>query len=228
MRIGARSKPKRRRGLMAALIVAATLVALEVWLNSIMRPVIENIVEYQAQIFATRLINETMLSQMEKDDVSYDKLVRIVHTESGEISSIEADMAQINRFKSRVSAAVIENLEQMENQSISVPLGTIIGNQFTSGRGPLVEIKVVPKGYVQCEIYNEFSSAGINQTLHQIMLQVTVQMTAVLPGYSIETETLTNFCIAETVIIGNIPQGYASFGQGAATYAAVGPDAAER
>lgn len=228
MKIGSRTKSKKkRRGLAVVFIIVAALVAFEIWLDSTMRPVIESIASYQARVFAARLINEAMLSQMEKDDISYDKLVHITYSENGEITSIEADMAKINRFKSRVSGAVIEKLEKSGNQSISVPIGTLVGNQFTSGRGPLVEIKVVPAGYVQAEIYNEFAAAGINQTMHQIMLQITVRMTAVLPGYSVQSEMLTNFCIAETVIIGKIPQGYASLGSGAAMYSPVDSNAAK-
>lgn len=226
MRISGQIKPRRKKhsGLSFLFFVIILIAALAVWMDFSMRPAIENIAEHQAKVLATRLINEAMLAQMERSDVRYDELVRVTRGENGDITSIEANMSQINRLKSQMSDSVIQSLEESENRQISLPLGTVIGNQFTSGRGPLIEIKVVPTGYVQSEIFNHFSSAGINQTLHQIMLRITVQMVVVLPGYIIPAETETNFCIAETVIVGEIPQGYASLGGERPTFAPVRPD----
>jgi sporulation protein YunB len=184
----------------------ATALALFLLLDFSMRPAVESVVGYQAQVFAAKLINEAMLKAAAAD---YGELVRLSRGENGAATSIEANMQAINRLKYEVSSSVIEELEKAENHELALPLGTIIGNQFTSGRGPLIDIKVLPAGYVNTDVYNSFTSAGINQTLHRIMLRVSVGMAAVLPGYSVETETESSFCIAETVIIGEIPQGYA-------------------
>lgn len=226
MRIGGQTKPRRRKNgfLRFLFFIIILALAFAVWVDFSMRPAIENIVAYQAKVLATKLINEAMIGQMERTDIRYDELVRVTRGENGEITSIEADMVQINRLKSLMSDSIIRNLEKSDKREISIPLGTIIGNQFTSGRGPMIVIRIVPTGYVQSEILNDFSSAGINQTLHQIILRVNVQMTAVLPGYSIPTETETNFCIAETVIIGEIPQGYAVIGGEKPTFAPVNPE----
>lgn len=202
----------RRRGAAVLFIAVACILVLMIWIDSAIRPAVESVISYQAKVFATRIINDAMLTQMEQDVISYGELVKIVRDENGEVKSIEADMVAINRLKSNMSDTIIARLEQSENRKISIPVGTVIGNQFTSGRGPLVEIKVLPTGYVQSEIYNQFVSAGINQTSHQIMLKINVQMIAVLPGYSVKTDTVTNFCIAETIVVGKIPQGYAVLG----------------
>ena len=67
-----------------------------------------------------------------------------------------------------------------------------MGGQILSGRGPEVEFRVIPAGYVHTEIYNQFQSAGINQTLHQIMLKVDATVSAVMPIYTVTTEVTTN------------------------------------
>ena len=71
-----------------------------------------------------------------------------------------------------------------------------------------MEFKVLPVGYVQTEIYNSFQSAGINQTLHQIMLKVTATVSAVIPAYTVTTDVTTNLCIAQTIIVGKVPTAY--------------------
>lgn len=215
MRISGQHGPRRKKNVPARiLLVLAVILGLALWADAAMRPAIENIVSHQVKVFVTRQINEAMLEQIERADVAYDGLVRVVRNQNGEITSIQADMAQINRLKSSMSDSVIQKLENGGDHEISIPLGNLVGNQLTSGHGPMITVKVIPTGYVQSEIFNRFSSAGINQTLHQIMLRVNVQMIAVFPGYNIKTETETNFCIAETVIVGEIPQGYASLGAG--------------
>ncbi|MCL2033850.1 MAG: sporulation protein YunB [Oscillospiraceae bacterium] len=215
------NKKRKRSGWTSAFMITAGFLALFIWLDVITRPVIKGVIEYHAKVFATRLLNEAMELQLEESEVGYGSLVAITRGENGDVMSIEADMAQINRLKTQLNLAVVDRLENEKNREIQLPVGTIVGNQFTSGRGPEITIKIIPTGYVQSEIQNRLSSAGINQTLHQIMLKVSVQVIAVMPGYNVRTETSTNFPIAETVIVGRIPQGYASIETGAATFAPI-------
>lgn len=176
------------------------------------RPVVESMIAYQAKAFAYQAVNTAILAELTGDQVEYGDIVKLTRSENSGIKSIETDMRAVNLLKARLSAQVAQQLEQQENQRLYVPIGTLLGNQFTSGRGPSVEIQVIPRGYVQSEIYNEFSSAGINQTLHQVMLKSTVQMVALLPGYAVSTQVETSFCLAETVIVGEIPEGFISLG----------------
>lgn len=219
MKVSSRKLRRKRRGSGVFLFLTAIVIAAAILTDMALRPAATEIIAYQAKVFATKQINSAMLEQLESEKLGYERFVKITRDENGEIKSLEADMLQINRLKSKLSGGIVKKLENRENQSASVPLGTILGSQLTSGRGPFVEVRMIPTGYVQTEIYNKFTSAGINQTLHQIMLGVTVHTTAVLPGYNVRTETQTAFCIAETVIIGDIPMGYAAIGETAATFA---------
>ena len=202
---------RRSNARMPLLLIGAGILALIFLIDAQIRPVIESMTAYQAKVLAVRAMNEAMARELQKGSYSYGDLVAVTRGPDGEVKSIEADMAAINGLKTRMGEGIVSSLELGENRRISLPLGTLMGNQFTSGRGPKIEIRVVPAGAVSTRIYNQFASAGINQTLHQIMLEATVQMAAVLPGYSVQTETVTNYCIAETIIVGGIPQGYASF-----------------
>jgi hypothetical protein len=53
---------------------------------------------------------------------------------------------------------------------------------------------------------SEFLSAGINQTIHKINLKVSVGIRAVIPGFSDETSVSADYCVAQTVIVGDVPQ----------------------
>ena len=93
----------------------------------------------------------------------------------------------------------------MEEQQIAIALGTLSGVQLLSGRGPDVHLRVEPAGYLTSEVENRFESAGINQTRHQIMLLLDMRVMAIIPGYTTSTEIHTEYCLAETVIVGTVP-----------------------
>lgn len=76
----------------------------------------------------------------------------------------------------------------MGKQDIYLSMGTLSGVQLLSGRGPDLNLKVVPSGYMTSEIENRFDSAGINQTRHQIMLKMDMRVLAIIPGYTVATD----------------------------------------
>lgn len=204
------NRRKREKGgwQIKAMAVIAIAVCVVVFFDGRLRGMVESVIEYQTKIAAFRIVNTAMLDELERDNIDYEDIVRLTYSADGAVQSVQTNVSAVNKIKGRMSAAVVGSLEDKQNQVIEIPMGTLLGNQITTGMGPDVEIKVIPIGYVQSELYNEFSSAGINQTLHQIMMRTTVKMLAVMPGYNIETEISTNFCIAETVIVGKVPDGY--------------------
>ena len=60
-------------------------------------------------------------------------------------------------------------------------------------------------GTVSAEFDSQFSSAGLNQTIHRIWLRIEVPLRVVLPGGQIETMVSSDYCVAETVIVGQVP-----------------------
>ncbi|MEM1484076.1 sporulation protein YunB [Oscillospiraceae bacterium PP1C4] len=177
-------------------------------LDSRIRPVMTTLSTYQAKLAATKSINDAVIDVISQEDVVYNNIISLTKGETGEVSSISTDMITINRLKAEITNKVSDRLKQDASRSIYIPLGTILGGQFLSGRGPKVEFKVLPAGYVKTEIYNSFQSAGINQTLHQIMLSVNATVSAVAPVYTITTDVNTNICITETIIVGKVPNAF--------------------
>lgn len=202
-----RIKKKKWRQIKIMAFIMAIVVGV-FWLDSRIRPIIKTITTYQAKLAATRSINNAVIHVISEEDVVYNSIVTVDKNDVGEVSSLETDMIVMNRLKSLITNKVSEQLILDANNTIRVPIGTLLGGQILSGRGPIVEFKVLPVGYVQTEIYNHFESAGINQTLHQIMLKVTASVTAVIPVYSVTTDVSTNLCIAQTIIVGKVPTAY--------------------
>ena len=58
---------------------------------------------------------------------------------------------------------------------------------------------------------NAFSAAGINQTRHQILLSVDVYTSILRPGFTASTKVSNEIAVAETVIVGSVPETYTYF-----------------
>ena len=203
---------RRRRGngrFAAALIVlGCALIAATAALDAQLRPVVRAVAAYQASAAAAELIEKSVSRVLERDDVRYDSLVELVRGEDGRIEAIRADTVAINRLKSEITLEISDALGDRETASVKIPSGTLTGLTLLSGRGPAVEIRIVPAGYVRTAVENGFEAAGINQTRHSISVRITAELLAVLPGISEPVTAETSCVLAETVMIGEIPEVY--------------------
>ena len=172
------------------------------------RPVIQSMAAYQAKVYATRILNEAVEAQLAGESPSYRELVSLSTGDDGKINAVQTDVVRLNLLKAALTNAATDRLEELEQQTVLVPLGTLLGWQVLSGCGPLVEFRLVPAGYVRSSLSHRFDAAGINQTRHQIMLRLDASIIAVLPGYTTSTEVSTDFLLAETVIVGTSPDSF--------------------
>ena len=154
------------------------------------------------------IISKVIYEEIEKSEITYDSLVNFEKDSNKNISALKINSIEINRLKSLLSLKILSQLKKTENLSIKIPVGTIIGGDLVFGRGPGIDVKVMPIGTVATEIQNEITSAGINQTRHQIILVVNVQMSVITGIRRLPTNVSTTICIAETVIVGKVPESY--------------------
>lgn len=172
------------------------------------RPIIKVMSQHQAKIICTQSINEAVNQTLQEDSVSYSSLVSLSRDSQGVVSSVETNITEINRLKANIALSVLQSLRSHGVQDLSIPLGSLLDSQLFSGRGPLVPFKVVPSSSATVDINGKFTSAGINQTIHQILLTVQVDADVVLPRLTAPVSTSTTFVIAETVIVGRVPDAF--------------------
>lgn len=202
-----RIKKKRRFGiklLAVFFIIAGTLVLVDMRV----RPIIEKTAAYQSKVLATRIINDTVYFELENGDYEYDDLVTVTYNSDNSVSAIESNMVSINKIKAKITKSVNDELTRIDQHDLSLALGTVSGFTSLYNQGPLIPVKVQPEGYVETSLISAFQSAGINQTLHRILLTVNVDISAIIPGYTASATVETTFVIAETVIVGDVPGAY--------------------
>lgn len=173
-------------------------------LNDRLRPILLELAVSQTSNHITAAIDNAVSEQV----VSYNDLVSLERTANGDIVALTSNMAHANMLRAQLLETVLEALEGLETMEFSIPLGTILDWDLFSGRGPDFSVRVLYTGTASAEFENTFSSAGINQTCHQIVFHVKTDISVLLPGRQEKTTVSTKVCVAETIIVGKVPETY--------------------
>lgn len=168
-------------------------------------PSVREMAGYQSKVYASRIIHEAVSEELSRQGTGYSQLFTVSKRDTGEVTAIESNVVAINRLQSQLAQVILERLDTREGQGMSLPLGTLTGLDILAGRGPLMGFRILPIGAVETKMSNRFESAGINQTLHRVMLEITADVSPLLPGCRESNRVSVEICIAETVIVGSVP-----------------------
>ena len=188
----------------AVLLFAAVLLILTaLWVNSRLEPVVEDLTANEAKARAVQIISAAVENALADQEEPVLSMVNVQYNENGEIVSLSSDMAKMNGLKSTLLSGVQEEL----GESIHiVPIGTLIGGGLLHGRGPEVPLRITLSGNIEADFESDFTTAGINQTKHTVSLRVHTTIYTFLAGTQSSAEVETSVPVAETVIVGEVPQ----------------------
>ena len=191
--------------LAVALAVAASVIAL---LEAKLRPVVAEIAAAQARNSMTAVVENAVTAGLAARQVSYSDFVTIQRDERGAITALTTDMARMNLLRTELTTAILEALKEVDVSDVQVPLGSLFDLEPLWAKGPTLKARAMTVGTVRVEFDSQLTSAGVNQTLHRIWMEVAVPMTLLLPGGEVEVFLDTRLCVAETVIVGQVPDTY--------------------
>ena len=200
--------------LLPSALALALLGVLIHTLNGQLRPVLETAASSRATNLMTQAIDAAVDNCLQANNMNYADFVTIETDSMGKITSITSNTAANSRFKRQVTEAVTRQLSGLDNDALGVPFGTLTGQPLLSGAGPRVRIKVDSVGEVTADYTNSFTSAGVNQTLHRVCLDITATLYLFLPGEVLPVSVSSSVCVAETVIVGEAPDTYLNVEKG--------------
>ena len=189
--------------ILLALILIFTLLLL---FNRQIKPVMESETENAAKVRAVNVINSVVLSEISRGSVSYGSLVHIDRDAGGRVLSVTSDVMKMNEFKAKIILDIQKQLDGARDSSVDIPIGTLLGSSLFHGIGPSLNLRVTLAGNVKADFKSTFESAGVNQTRHRIYLDVGTSVYSFLPGINSTTDVNTDELVAETVIVGEVPQ----------------------
>lgn len=207
-RIFSRYRGKSNAFMLCVIILIAVNFVAFIQIDRHIRPIIRDLAVARIRSIGTKAINDAVTYELETKKGQYDGIVVFSRNKDGEVTALSTDMMKINLLKSEITNIVVASISAIDTSQINIPLGNILGGGILSGRGPRIPIKIVPLGTANAQFISMFSSAGINQTLHRIIMEPTVTIGILLPGFSTTSEITAQITIAENVIVGSVPDNY--------------------
>ena len=198
----------RLRRLIPALVGIGLALLVIRWVDAGIRPVLNEMAQGEVHNAVTALVNDAVSRTLADEGVSYDSMVSIRTDQSGRSTAMSTDSARLNGLRTQILEAVLDGLEELNTGGLGIPLGNLTGFASASGLGPELPVQIVWLATPSVEFQNEFSTAGINQTLHRIVLEVSVPIRILVPGGTVDTQVDSQICAAETVIVGEVPDTF--------------------
>lgn len=209
-----RIKRRRHRVLGAVFVAAGILMILGCLLLGYyvrrIDPLVEQTALYTVTDAVSLKINRVIQSQIRSGLLDYDALVTMEKDAEGNVTALITNVSAVNLLQAEITIRIIQEISDNFISELEIPLGTVMDSSLFYGRGPLIPVKLKAVTNVSARFENDFSAAGINQTRHQIRLNVSVQVLVVIPGRELTAPVNTTVVIAETVIVGKVPELYAS------------------
>lgn len=208
LRAGGR-RPPALGGLRRALVFAlcVSLCALLIF-NIQLYPGIAILAESAAVNRAEEIIATAFSAALVAGGEAYDGLVTVGYRADGVVASLSCHMQKLNAARNGLLLAVLDALRTEEGITVGLPLGNLFGGELFSGRGPVVQVRILLAQGAHAYMESEFRSAGINQTLHRVLFTVSITLTVLVPTRSIQTTVTQSYCVAETVIVGEVPDAF--------------------
>lgn len=191
----------------ALLGIAAALLLIRQIDNSL-KPLVTELASAEVQNAVTEVITEEVTKALEAGAWTYDSMVTIQRDEAGRIIALQSNVAEVNAFRAQVITAVLDQVTALDVKEFEIHLGNLFDWDLLSGRGPAIQVRALTVSGVNAQFDSVFTSAGINQTRHQIFLNVHVPTTILIASRTTKMDVETSLCVAETVIVGEVPDTY--------------------
>lgn len=198
--------PKEKK-IVLILVIAVTIISFMVKYSlDYINPMFDSLCNLRAKGVATKIVNRVAKESLE--NVDYNDLITIVRDSNGNITMVKANVIAINTVASSLTLGVQKALEDETETIINIPIGSFLGGKMFYNLGPKIPIRLTSSGIVTTNFRSEFETSGINQTIHRIYLNTNCKFNIITPIKTISNEISNEVLVAETVIVGPIPDSY--------------------
>ena len=206
------TRPKGQRAVPALLLLLAALLMFLAAALLYLKNLSSQIAVSDASDIVTMQINAAIAELLKEEDYDADYFVKFEKSEAGDVTAVSSNMAHINLLSAQILDRVV-GLTENHNLTVSIPAGNLSGISMLMGRGPGVPVEILVLTSSRVEFHNSIVTAGINQTKHQISLMVIVDIDVLVPWGTESTQVTTEVLIADTVVVGQVPDTYLNLEQ---------------
>jgi sporulation protein YunB len=196
-----------KRGLWRRVAVFLLIVVLPLYAiyNFQLYPGISHLAKAAASNRIEGVMAAAFAATLAEDEDAFEDLVSISLRADGGVASVTCHVPRLNATRNRLLLAVLSSLSTQESVEVGLPIGNLLGGEAFSGRGPEIPIRILLASGAHAHMESDLREAGINQTLYRVLFSVTVELTILTPSRPIETTLTQTYCVAETLIVGEVP-----------------------
>ena len=198
---------KRRRFLLFMLLCALSFFVTAA-VRARIDPLIRDLAVATVDDAASNQITDAVNRLISDENIRYGDLITLEKNDTGTVTALTTNMQELNRLKNRLLSELDQEIYQIDENRISIPLGNLTGTELLSGHGPEIPVRIISVSSSDASFKGEFTEAGINQTLHRIMLEVSLDLLILLPTGTVQDHVTSDLCVAETVLLGPVPGSY--------------------
>ncbi len=199
----------RRRRLPGLVLMLLGLGLMCLTLVRNMDPLVRDMAVAGAKNAAAAAMQKSVAARMTGGQWS--DLVQLVKDGEGQITAAVTDVGRVNELQAALAGDVIAALTAPNTADLGVPLGNLLPSPFFSGLGPKVPIRILSVSEVEVKLMSRFTSAGINQTLHRLLLTLSARVRVLIPTGTVTAIVYADVTAAETLIVGRVPDSYMYF-----------------
>ena len=197
---------KRLLRIIGLLLIAASLLLL--FFRSRYHGTIRSLAETQVKNSTSDLINDAIDKQIEAGNIQYDRIVYFEKDLDGRITELKTNMSEVNRLKTDILNIINDDILALDTSDIGIPMGSLFLTEFFSGRGPMIPVHIMSIRNSDASFYSSFTEAGINQTLQQLTMDISVDVTILVLGRAESFTVTSQVVVAETIIVGQVPDTF--------------------
>ena len=201
-----------RMGVRLFMVFLAAVALLFLMFRSRYRDIIQELAETQVKNTTSDLTNDAIAKQIAEGVIQYDRIVYFEKDLDGRITALKTNMSEINRLKTDILNIINDEILALDTSNIGIPLGSLFLPEFLSGRGPAIPVHILSIRNSDATFASNFSQAGINQTLHQLTMVVSVDVAILVLGQTSNFTVNSEVVVAQTVIVGDVPNMFLNTG----------------
>jgi len=169
---------------------------------------IQTLSQTQIRNTTSDLINDSIAKQIDSGNIQYDRIVYFEKDLNGRITALKTNIGEVNRLKTDTLNMINDEILALDTTDLGVPLGSLFLPEFLSGRGPQIAVQILSIRNSDAAFTSNFTQAGINQTLHQLNMHVSVDVSVLVLGKATEFTVSSQVVVAETIIVGDVPDTF--------------------
>ena len=201
-------KSRKRRMIIAITFLVLIVASIFLYIFCVINPIVKEATWASIYSLSTSAVSDAVYDVIAEENLQYEDLVEISYDNNNEISLISIDTVLVNNLARRFYQVAQVYLDRMGDNGLDIAIGTFTGLPFLVGVGPTINIKLVQIGAMTSCFKSKFTSAGINQTNHSLYIELHASVSLVLPTYSSTVDSVTEFLVTESVIVGDVPEVY--------------------